>query len=87
MNINEQGKVTHHMCDCGGFHTKFGSCKHVIALLLRLYDDQIKNRLVIHSGLSEDDDLISKVLDTYETNLTSELNYEMYPQQVTMYPN
>ncbi|MTP73594.1 DEAD/DEAH box helicase [Turicibacter sanguinis] len=86
LNINEQGKVTHHMCDCGGFHTKFGSCKHVIALLLRLYDDQIKNRLVIHSGLSEDDDLISKVLDTYETNLTSELNYEMYPQQVTMYP-
>ena len=41
LNINEQGKVTHHMCDCGGFHTKFGSCKHVIALLLRLYDDQI----------------------------------------------
>ena len=37
------------------FTAKFGSCKHVIATLLKVYDDQIHNKLVIHSSADEEE--------------------------------
>ncbi len=87
INLDENSKLIHDQCDCGTFISKFGSCKHVIATLLKVYDDQVRNKLVIHStGADEEEGLIDDLLAAYESKLTTELNYEMYTKDVMIYP-
>ncbi|MGL4337314.1 MAG: SNF2 helicase associated domain-containing protein [Turicibacter sp.] len=86
ISMDDHSKVTDHTCDCGGFHTKFGSCKHVIAALLKMYDDQIRNKLVIHKGSESDDDLLLELIESYEEQLMNEISHEMYTHQVSLRP-
>ncbi len=86
INLDEKSQFIHHQCDCGTFTAKFGSCKHVIATLLKVYDDQIHNKLVIHSSADEEEGLIDELLSAYEANLTTDFNYEMYTKDVVLYP-
>lgn len=86
LSLDEKSKLTHDQCDCGGFHTKFGSCKHVVALLLHLYDDQIRNKLNIHTSLEDEEEIIVSLLNSYEQQLASSLTHELYPNEVVIYP-
>lgn len=86
LSLDDRSKLTHDQCECGGFHTKFGSCKHVVALLLRLYDDQIRNKLNIHASLDNEEEVIVELLSSYEQQLTTTLTHELYPNEVTIYP-
>ena len=86
INLDEKSKVIHDQCDCGTFLSNFGSCKHVIATLLKVYDDQVRNKLVIHSTGDEEEGLMDELLAAYESQLTTEMNYEMYTKDVMIYP-
>lgn len=86
INLDDRGTVIHDQCDCGTFISKFGSCKHVIATLLKVYDDQVHNKLVIHSSGDEEEGIIDELLAAYEAKLTAELNHEMYTNDVILYP-
>lgn len=86
LSLDEKSKLTHDQCDCGGFHTKFGSCKHVVALLLRLYDDQVRNKLNIHTALGDEEEIIGSLLDSYEQQLATSLTHELYSYEVVIYP-
>lgn len=86
INLDDRSKIIHDQCDCGTFVSKFGSCKHVIATLLKVHDDQVHNKLVIHSNGNEEEGLIDELLAAYEAKLTAEFNHEMYTKDVMLYP-
>ena len=52
------------------FYRNFGSCKHVIVTLLKVYDDQVRNKLVIHSTGDEEEGLMDELL-AYESQLNN----------------
>ncbi|MBQ4163507.1 MAG: SWIM zinc finger family protein [Turicibacter sp.] len=86
IQLDEKSKIVHDQCDCGTFLSNFGSCKHVIAVLLKVYDDQIRNKLVIHSTGDESQQLIEDLFAAYESRLTSEVINPMDTKNVMLYP-
>ena len=73
IQVNEESKTSEDTCDCGGFHTKFGSCKHVIVTLLRVYDDQRRNQVIVRSTLGAETDLMHQLIENYKSQLIKEL--------------
>ena len=65
--LDEKKMTSDHTCDCGGFHNKFGACKHVIVTLLRAYDDEKKNRLVIKKEGEPENTALRSMLAQYES--------------------
>ncbi|MBQ1769910.1 MAG: SNF2 helicase associated domain-containing protein, partial [Turicibacter sp.] len=86
IQLDEKSKIVHDQCDCGTFLSNFGSCKHVIATLLKVYDDQIRNKLVIHSSGDESQQLIEDLFTAYESKLTSEILNPMDSKNIMLYP-
>ncbi|HAX74121.1 MAG TPA: helicase, partial [Firmicutes bacterium] len=86
ISLDEQSKITDETCECKGFHTKFGACKHVIAVLLKVLDDQNRNKLTIHKSLDSDDDLLLDLIDLYEQQLMQDLSEKLYEADVLLLP-
>ena len=86
INLDDKSKIIHDQCDCGTFLSNFGSCKHTIAVLLKVYDDQIRNKLVIHSAGNEEDGLIDELLTSYESQLSAMIHHERYEKDVILSP-
>ncbi len=86
INLDDQSKILHDQCDCGTFLSNFGSCKHAIAVLLKVYEDQIRNKLVIHSAGDESDAIIDELLTSYELQLSSVIYQEWNEKDVSLVP-
>ncbi|MCL1950121.1 MAG: SNF2 family helicase [Turicibacter sp.] len=67
--IDQKKMTSDHRCDCGGFHNKFGACKHVIVTLLKAHEEGRKNRLVIEEENAPADKTLLQLVKTYEEKL------------------
>ena len=72
IKIDQTKMTSDHSCDCGGFHNKFGACKHVIVTLLNVYEEDKKNRLVIKKEGSNEDTELLQLVKRYEANYQTE---------------
>jgi len=81
--LDEKKMTSDHSCDCGGFHNKFGACKHVIVTLLKAYEDEKKNRLVIKQEGQSDNVALRQMLKHYEEQWSV---MDTQPEQVRVLP-
>ena len=73
IEVDQKSQSSVENCNCGGFHTKFGACKHAIATLLKVYDDQRRNQLIVQTDDQDELDIMQQMLNSYEAKLLGAL--------------